>query len=138
MDFSFRFRRARRQLAVKVVRSYLQPALIIAALLGGGYLLFRRPVEQISVIQPAPAAGAVSTPAERTLEIVTLLPKDAIPAIDNPKFYSATEADEEYAPTEMVLGVSLNGESRAYSTSLLSSHEIVNDTVGGRKIAVTW
>lgn len=71
-------------------------------------------------------------------EIVTLLPPDAIPAIDNPKFYSAEEADREYEPDEMVIGVAIDGESKAYSTPHLDRHEIVNDTLGGRKIAVTW
>ena len=70
--------------------------------------------------------------------IVTLLPRDAIPAIDNPKFLDAESADQEYAPDEEVLGVVFDGEARAYSVPLLSGHEIVNDTVAGRKIAVTW
>jgi hypothetical protein len=72
------------------------------------------------------------------LEIITLLPKDAIPAIDNPQFLTADEADEEYAPDELILGVEFNGDARAYSINLLSSHEIVNDTVGDVKISVTW
>jgi hypothetical protein len=72
------------------------------------------------------------------LEIVTLLPRDAIPAIDNPHFLSAAKADGFYDPNELVIGVSFNGDSRAYSAPFLSSHEIVNDTVGGVKIAVTW
>jgi hypothetical protein len=72
------------------------------------------------------------------LEIITLLPPDAIPAIDDPKFLSAKEADEEYAPDELILGVEYNGDARAYSISHLSRHEIVNDTVGGVKISVTW
>lgn len=71
-------------------------------------------------------------------EIVTLLPKDAIPAIDDPEFLTADEADQEYAPDELVIGVSFNGESRAYSINLLSSHEIVNDEVGGIKLSATW
>ncbi|MCH7481108.1 MAG: DUF3179 domain-containing protein [Chloroflexi bacterium] len=71
-------------------------------------------------------------------DIVTLLPRDAIPAIDNPVFYEVAEANQEYADTEQVIGVVFEGEAKAYSTGLLSSHEIVNDTVGGRKIAVTW
>ncbi len=71
-------------------------------------------------------------------EIITLLPEDAIPAIDNPNFLTASEADSEYAPDELILGVEFNGEARAYSVNLLSRHEIVNDTVGGRQIAVTW
>ena len=79
-----------------------------------------------------------SPPAERELEIITLLPKDGIPAIDNPVFVSAEEADLQYEPDELVIGVQFDGDARAYSIPLLSSHEIVNDTVGGRKIAVTW
>lgn len=72
------------------------------------------------------------------LDIITLLPRDGIPAIDNPQFLSADEADEEYAPEELVIGVNFDGDARAYSIPLLSRHEIVNDTVGGKKIAVTW
>ena len=78
------------------------------------------------------------TPNKRSYEIVMLLPPDAIPAIDSPRFYPVEEADAEYAPDELVLGVTINGESKAYSTSHLDSHEIVNDSLGGRAIAVTW
>lgn len=74
----------------------------------------------------------------RVYEIITLLPPDAIPSIDDPVFLSVEEADKEYAPAEEILGVVFDGEARAYSVPLLSSHEIVNDTVAGRKIAVTW
>jgi len=79
-------------------------------------------------------------PAEKYEEydIVTLLPRDAIPAIDNPQFLEAGEADEFYDPDELVIGVEFEGDARAYSVPFLSNHEIVNDTVGGRKIAVTW
>lgn len=88
------------------------------------------------------SANKVSTggvdAVESEYEIITLLPRDAIPAIDNPQFLTSQEAEEEYAPNELILGVEFDGDARAYSTSFLSSHEIVNDTVGGRKIAVTW
>ncbi len=71
-------------------------------------------------------------------ELVTLLPRDAIPAIDDPYFLSAAEADAAYDADELIIGVAFDGDARAYSIPLLSSHEIVNDTVGGVKIAVTW
>ena len=79
-------------------------------------------------------------PAEKYEEytIVTLLPRDGIPAIDNPQFLGAEEADDFYDPDELVIGVEFEGDARAYSVPFLSGHEIVNDTVGGRKIAVTW
>jgi hypothetical protein len=85
-----------------------------------------------------PSGSPTSAPDEKTYRIVTLLPRDAIPSINEPTFYTAQEADAEYDPDELVIGVSINGESKAYSTSLLDSHEIVNDELGGRKIAVTW
>lgn len=74
----------------------------------------------------------------RELEIVRLLGKDAIPAILEPQFVSATEAEQWMSPEEGVLGVSVGGEHRAYAVSMLSRHEIVNDVVGGKPIAVTW
>ena len=68
--------------------------------------------------------------------IRTLLPFDAIPAITNPQFVSANAAElDADAP---VIGVIFNDESRAYSLYLLNGHEIVNDVVGGQKIATTW
>jgi hypothetical protein len=93
-------------------------------------------------MEPSPTDSAFPTrfPPERyaDLEIVTLLPRDAIPAIDNPRFLAAVEADEYYDPDELVMGVVFNGDARAYSVPFLSNREIVNDTVGGVKIAVTW
>jgi len=71
-------------------------------------------------------------------EIVTLLPRDAIPAIDDPDFLTTGEVAGSYEDDELILGVEFNGDARAYSIALLSSHEIVNDVVGGVKIAVTW
>ena len=79
-----------------------------------------------------------ATDPPRELKIVTLLGFDAIPAILDPDFVTADEADAQMNLLEQVLGVSINGENRAYSIPLLSRHEIVNDVVGGVPIAVTW
>lgn len=93
---------------------------------------------QASEITQEDQSDAGSTTNYDEYNIITLLPQDAIPAIDNPEFLTPEEADTEYAPTELILGVAINGDARAYSTSYLSSREIVNDTVGGRPISVTW
>lgn len=89
---------------------------------------------------PAPTGEVIASSAiERDLDIVTLLPFDAIPAIDNPGFFPDLEtANMFYNDGELVLGVEIDGDARAYSVPLLSSHEIVNDVVGGEPIAVTW
>ena len=70
--------------------------------------------------------------------IITLLGYDAIPAILDPQFVQAIDAEGWMEPDEQVLGLSINGDSRAYSVRMLSRHEIVNDTVGGEPVAVTW
>ena len=90
---------------------------------------------------PTPTPESTDTPSEaadREYLIVTLLRKDAIPAILDPDFVSLSEANEQMKDDELVLGVSLDGDSRAYSVNLLSRHEIVNDVVGDVPIAVTW
>lgn len=76
--------------------------------------------------------------AEPEYDIVTLLPPDAIRAIDEPQFTGVFGAELEYEPEELVLGVELNGDARAYPVEVLVRHEVVNDTVGGEPVAVTY
>jgi len=64
-------------------------------------------------------------------------PKDGIPAIDHPPFVSVAEA-RGLVPHEPVISVAIGGEARAYPLGVMIWHEIVNDTVGGMPIAVTW
>ncbi len=94
----------------------------------------RVPLDQ----DPMPRGVGESAEGPRELEIITILGYDSIPAILDPTFVSAEEATRDYSPEEGVLGVSINGEHRAYSIPTLSRHEIVNDVVGGVPIAVTW
>ncbi|MFP4430492.1 MAG: DUF3179 domain-containing protein [Spirochaetaceae bacterium] len=64
--------------------------------------------------------------------------KDGIPAIDNPRFVPVSEADDWLGPQESVLLFSADNESRIYPIQILMWHEIVNDTVGGLPVAVTY
>ena len=73
--------------------------------------------------------------ADRTLEIVKVLGFDAIPAILDPQFASRAKAAAWMQPEEQVLGLSVNGDNRAYPIRMLSRHEIVNDVVGGEPVA---
>ena len=65
-------------------------------------------------------------------------PPDGIPAIDRPVFVSPGAADAWLSPREPVLALHVNGDARAYPLQILMWHEIVNDTVGGRPVAVTY
>lgn len=64
-------------------------------------------------------------------------PPDGIPAIDEPRFLPAGEVDW-LGPEDEVLGFVRDGEARAYPVRILNWHEIVNDTVAGLPIAVTY
>lgn len=62
--------------------------------------------------------------------------KDSRPAITNPEFVSAEET--QMAAGTMGMGVAVGGESKFYPLHLLSYHQIVNDTCGGKPIACTY
>lgn len=86
-----------------------------------------------------------STPQGRWAPVTTIdgdavmrgLPKDAIPAISNPRFVRGDRAPY-MQPREYVIGVVIDGQARAYSLWHLNGHEIVNDRIGDRAFAVTW
>jgi hypothetical protein len=65
-------------------------------------------------------------------------PPDGIPPIDDPQFVTVGEADEWLNDPEPVLVVDIDGDVRAYPIQILMWHEIVNDTVGGVPLAVTY
>ncbi len=114
-------------------------ALIAAAIfmpqIRGLFLNLR--AETVTIVDPS-ARSAPGSNGTLDLKIVTVLGRDGIPAILDPVFANRAEAMAQMEPSERVIGVSINGEHRAYPLNLLSRHEIVNDTVGGKQIAVTW
>lgn len=65
-------------------------------------------------------------------------PKDGIPSIDNPKFISASEAEKFLKSDDSVLGLDYKGIARVYPHRIMNWHEIVNDTVAGDPILVTY
>ncbi|MDP1546311.1 MAG: DUF3179 domain-containing protein [Anaerolineales bacterium] len=65
-------------------------------------------------------------------------PKDGIPPIDAPQFIPAKEADEWLEDREPVVFVQVGDDARAYPIQILMWHEIVNDTVGGEPLIVSF
>ena len=67
----------------------------------------------------------------------TIAPCNCIPATDNPEVQGAADAtwlkDED-----IVFGVTINGESRAYPRRIMEVREMVNDTLGGRDIGMPY
>ncbi len=70
--------------------------------------------------------------------VLTVLPVDAIPSIDNPVYVWVAKADRSMRAEEPVLGVTDGKTAKVYSAWQLNHHEIVNDTAGKLPIAVTW
>jgi hypothetical protein len=94
-------------------------------------------------VAEASSAEPLRTDVSRTLvpleEIVSGgPPPDGIPALDRPSFVTPAEADAWLTPSEPVLALRVGGDARAYPLRILIWHEIVNDTVGGRPVVVTY
>jgi hypothetical protein len=64
-------------------------------------------------------------------------PPDGIPALDEPSFSPAGAVDW-LDVQEPVLSLTVGGQTRAYPVQVLIWHEIVNDTIGGVPVAVTY
>lgn len=71
-----------------------------------------------------------------TLDLMAI--RDAIPPIDRPLFEPPASADRWLDPDEPVVAVVRWGDARAYPLRLLIRHEVVNDTVGGLPLVITY
>lgn len=65
-------------------------------------------------------------------------PPDGIPSIDNPQYVSVREADGWLGDDELVVLIERSGVTRIYPLQVLVWHEIVNDTIAGEPILVTY
>ncbi|MBI3684828.1 DUF3179 domain-containing protein [Candidatus Azambacteria bacterium] len=64
--------------------------------------------------------------------------KDGIPSIDKPKFVVLAEANSFLKDSEPGIALEMGGVSRFYPFQILVWHEIVNDTIGGTRVLVTY
>ena len=65
------------------------------------------------------------------------VPRDGIPALINPEFIAA--ADASYLGiSDLVLGLVINGEARAYPVKIMNYHEIANDLFLNHSICITY
>ena len=87
-------------------------------------------------------SNLLDVPAPSTLpefdrsKFYQLLPQDAIRPIYEPQFTGARGA--KLSDDDLILGVEINGEAKAYPISVMRFREIVNDELGGVPILVTW
>jgi len=82
-----------------------------------------------------PARGlTVVRPLSPHMNVRQVLPRDAIPSVDDPTFGDQYAGD----PDDQIVVVESPDSSRAYPVRYLHYHEIVNDAIDGDPIAVTW
>ena len=63
--------------------------------------------------------------------------KDGIPALTNPDLIEAKQADY-LRDNELVFGISINGDTRAYPYRFMDWHEMLNDTIGGVPVSLAY
>lgn len=62
---------------------------------------------------------------------------NCIPAADNPEVSSAADA-KWLKDDDIVFGIEVNGEYRAYPRQIMEVREMVNDTLGGRDLGIPY
>ena len=90
---------------------------------------------------PAPTNKAVAdapeTPVAPAPALAPAPRRGGFVPLDDPIFLAADET-EYFGDEELVLGVEFAGEVRAYPVRMLRYHHIVNDTVGGEPLLITY
>jgi hypothetical protein len=86
---------------------------------------------------PEGGAPVEAVPLVDKEDVIDVLPRDGIPSIDEPRFIRPEEATW-VSGREPVVALEIAGDARAYPAQILTRHEIVNDVVGGRPVAVTY
>jgi hypothetical protein len=110
-----------------------------------GVLQGKRPVGDGSNIG---TYGFVMEPLHADLKYLVASgnPRDFLSTLDDPSAlrgdamlqYNQDQRSVYVTTTDRVAGVVVNGEARAYPLAVLNAHEVVNDTLGGVPIAVSY
>jgi hypothetical protein len=66
------------------------------------------------------------------------VPKDGIPAVNEPQFESIEDARGWLVGKSPVIALEIDGDARAYPLAILTWHEIANDVVGDVPVTVTF
>ena len=131
----------------------LPPTITPTSKPGPGAIATATPVPAPITTIPVPATEVppTSTPAPQPTSTSTPIPSPPTPTpivplarttqfipLDNPVFVSAANAPARVQPESFVLGFDWNGEARAYPLDMMWWHHIVNDTIGGDPVLVTY
>jgi len=85
---------------------------------------------------PNPFPTNVRIEDNKEYRIPSMMGFDAIAPIYTPSFASADDAPME--ESELIMGVAIDGQAKAYPVNVLRFREMVNDELAGWPILVTW
>ena len=71
-------------------------------------------------------------------ELQRAVERDGIEAVLDPVIVDAAAVHDAFGPDDPVLVASVNGVERTYALLDLTESEVVNGTLAGTPIAVTW
>ena len=71
-------------------------------------------------------------------EFISIIPREALPPINIPKFLTETGASARYKPNEPFVVVVINKTEKAYPLKILMYHEVINDVIVGKPILITY
>lgn len=124
---------------IRIVGFFVSSAAVIGALVIVFFLLNRKamPIPQ----EPGPSLSDFRTDfSQRSISTSSLISlgigKGGIPSISEPQFVSI--ASSTVSSSEEGLFVDIHGDRRFYPISILSRYYIINDTVGGEPVAITY
>ena len=106
---------------------------LLFIVLGVGFFLFTRSQTDTKDLN----SSTLNINNGDVVQIISDVPRDAIPPLDNPKYVSVEESDW-LEDDDLVLVVQVNVDIRAYPIKIMNWHEIVNDTIGGMEVVVTY
>ena len=101
--------------------------------------IMQRPVALVLVLLLVAGTASLLAAAKNhdveNSDIIYVIPMDAIPAIDNPQWDDGEWLDPD---DKVIVHWLENGSAKAYPLAILNWHEIANDMVDGRALAITW
>ena len=66
--------------------------------------------------------------------------RDNFPVFDDPKMVGVEQAEKLrfVQGRDLIIGIAHKGEAKAYPVPIMGVHELGNDTIGGKPVAVSW
>ena len=103
-----------------------------------GIALFAVAAVVIFAIGPEEQSQNNQSTSYKGVEIVPDLRKDSIPALTNPAYESGASSLSWLKKDDLVIGVNINGDVRAYPIKIMSWHEAVNEQIGGENVLISY